>query len=157
MEAPARGRCSGSQNVFKEFVRRCVRGKQSRRSISEIAKERGLNANWWPSGDKQTGEKQLRPRESALPFRIWKMYKQMIKSLSSGKVAEFLEAGGTMAHYGGDACQPLHIAALHHGDEISHVVRVDGRLEGDATASASPSLKSWTRSRKGQCQRALWM
>lgn len=65
--------------------------------------------------DKKTGEKKLRPREGALPFRVWQMYKQMIKSLSNGKAAEFLVAGGTMAHYGGDACQPLHISALHHG------------------------------------------
>jgi hypothetical protein len=43
------------------------------------------------------------------------MYKQMIASLSQGKVDEFLVAGGTMAHYVGDACQPLHISFLHHG------------------------------------------
>ena len=56
-----------------------------------------------------------KPREGALPFRVWQMYKQMIKSLSEGKVDEFLVAGGTMAHYVGDACQSLHISALHHG------------------------------------------
>jgi hypothetical protein len=61
------------------------------------------------------GSKKLRPREGALPFRVWQMYKQMIASLSSGKVDEFLVAGGTMAHYTGDACQPLHISFLHHG------------------------------------------
>lgn len=63
----------------------------------------------------KTGEEELRPREGALPFRVWQMYKQMIASLSAGKVEEFLVAGGTMAHYVGDACQPLHISYLHHG------------------------------------------
>ncbi len=65
------------------------------------------------------GQEELRPREGALPFRVWQMYKQMIASLSNGKVDEFLVAGGTMAHYVGDACQPLHISFLHHGADPS--------------------------------------
>jgi hypothetical protein len=69
--------------------------------------------------DRKTGEDVPRPREGALPFRVWQMYKQMISSLSNGKVDEFLVAGGTMAHYVGDACQPLHISFLHHGADPS--------------------------------------
>ena len=65
--------------------------------------------------DKTTGQQVLRPREGALPFRVWQMYKQMIASLNAKKVDEFIVAGGTMAHYAGDACQPLHISYLHHG------------------------------------------
>jgi hypothetical protein len=61
------------------------------------------------------GHNVLQPREGALPFRVWQMYKQMVASLSQDKVDEFLVAGGTMAHYVGDACQPLHISFLHHG------------------------------------------
>ena len=68
---------------------------------------------------RKTGKIELRPREGALPFRVWQMYKQMIKSLSDGNVDEFLVAGGTMAHYVGDACQALHISALHHGEDAS--------------------------------------
>jgi hypothetical protein len=60
-----------------------------------------------------------KPREGGLPFRVWQMYKQMISSLAQGKVDEFLVAGGTMAHYVGDACQPLHISYLHHGADPS--------------------------------------
>jgi hypothetical protein len=56
-----------------------------------------------------------RPREGALPFRVWQMYEQMIRSLKNKNIAEFICAGGTMAHYVGDACQPLHISHLHHG------------------------------------------
>ncbi|MDQ0563036.1 hypothetical protein QO004_004845 [Rhizobium mesoamericanum] len=63
----------------------------------------------------KTHELVLRPREGALPFRVWQMYRQMIASLGEGKLDEFLVAGGTMAHYVGDACQPLHISYLHHG------------------------------------------
>jgi hypothetical protein len=67
----------------------------------------------------RAGEDELRPREGALPFRVWQMYKQMIASLNNGKVDEFIVAGGTMAHYVGDACQPLHISFLHHGADPS--------------------------------------
>lgn len=54
-------------------------------------------------------------RNGALPFRIWQMYEQMIQSLLNGNLEEFICAGGTMAHYVGDSCQPLHISHLHHG------------------------------------------
>jgi hypothetical protein len=69
--------------------------------------------------NRKTGKTELRPREGALPFRVWQMYKQMISSLKKGNVEEFLTAGGTMAHYVGDACQPLHISYLHHGADAS--------------------------------------
>ncbi len=61
----------------------------------------------------------LRPREGALPFRVWQMYAEMIKHLKAKKIAEFVAAGGTMAHYVGDACQSLHISHLHHGRNAS--------------------------------------
>jgi hypothetical protein len=69
--------------------------------------------------NRQTGEDELRPRAGALPFRVWQMYRQMILSLQTGKLDEFICAGGTMAHYVGDACQPLHISYLHHGRDAS--------------------------------------
>ncbi len=57
----------------------------------------------------------LQRRTGALPFRVWQMYSQMVASLTAGNLAEFICAGGTMAHYVGDACQPLHVSHLHHG------------------------------------------
>lgn len=58
-------------------------------------------------------------KRGALPFRVWQMYNQMVRSLRAGKVDEFICAGGTMAHYVGDASQPLHISFLHHGRNAS--------------------------------------
>jgi hypothetical protein len=57
----------------------------------------------------------VRPREGALPFRVWQMYADMVKYVKAGKLAEFVAAGGLMSHYVGDACQSLHISHLHHG------------------------------------------
>lgn len=67
----------------------------------------------------RNGRQKLEKREGALPFRVWQMYSQMIASLKKGNVLEFICAGGTMAHYVGDACQPLHISHLHHGRDES--------------------------------------
>src|SRR6476620_11564051 len=39
----------------------------------------------------------------------------MVDHLQNGRVAEFIFVGGTVSHYLGDACQPLHISYLHHG------------------------------------------
>ncbi|RFM28310.1 Nal1-like putative serine protease [Deminuibacter soli] len=65
--------------------------------------------------DSTTGAEVLAPRMGSLPFRVWQLYTQMVRSLKNGNVAEYLVAGGTMTHYVGDACQPLHVSYLHAG------------------------------------------
>ena len=54
-------------------------------------------------------------KRGALPFRVWQLYNQMVASVAAGKVEEFICAAGVLAHYVGDACQPLHVSHLHHG------------------------------------------
>jgi hypothetical protein len=92
-----------------------------------LANDANIDVDVWLDFDRQMdaakpvsktnrdGEEVPRPREGALPFRVWQMYKQMISSLRNGALDEFVTVGGTMAHYVGDACQPLHISFLHHG------------------------------------------
>ena len=52
----------------------------------------------------------------ALPFRVWQGYNLMVAALQAGDVMTFLCVAGCVAHYVGDACQPLHISRLHHND-----------------------------------------
>jgi hypothetical protein len=54
-------------------------------------------------------------KRGALPFRVWQMYNAMVAYVKSGKLAEFVCTAGIVAHYVGDACQPLHVSRLHHG------------------------------------------
>ncbi|GHO69914.1 hypothetical protein KSC_088060 [Ktedonobacter sp. SOSP1-52] len=54
-------------------------------------------------------------KRGALPFRVWQMYDEMVAALKQQDVASFVCIAGTMAHYVGDACQPLHVSYLHHG------------------------------------------
>jgi hypothetical protein len=51
-----------------------------------------------------------------LPFRVWQLYNEMLKHLADGQLTRFLCVAGILAHYIGDACQPLHASYLHDGD-----------------------------------------
>ncbi len=53
----------------------------------------------------------------ALPFRVRQLYVAMVDFVRQGDVPSFICAAGVLAHYVGDACQPLHISHLHHGHE----------------------------------------
>jgi hypothetical protein len=55
------------------------------------------------------------PDAGALPFRVWQLWDLMVAALKKKDVKTFVAAGGVMAHYVGDASQPLHCSYLHHG------------------------------------------
>ena len=44
----------------------------------------------------------------SLPFRVWQVFDEMAAARKAGKKTAFLCAAGILAHYIGDACQPLH-------------------------------------------------
>src|SRR5262249_41156365 len=48
-----------------------------------------------------------------LPFRVWQIFDAMMRFVAEGKAGEYVCAAGTLTHYIGDACQPLHISYLH--------------------------------------------
>jgi len=52
----------------------------------------------------------------ALPFRVWQIYSQMVNFVRESNISRFVCAGGVLSHYIADACQPLHISRLHHGN-----------------------------------------
>lgn len=54
-------------------------------------------------------------KRGALPFRVWQIYDEMVDFARDGDITKFVCAAGLMAHYVGDACQPLHVSELHHG------------------------------------------
>ena len=65
-----------------------------------------------------------------LPFRVWQLYDAMVDALDEGSKDKFLCAAGTLAHYIGDSCQPLHISYLHHGDPDHPVTRIVKHTRG---------------------------
>jgi hypothetical protein len=50
-----------------------------------------------------------------LPFRVWQFYDAMVDAVKQKKVGDFVCAAGLLAHYVGDACQPLHGSILADG------------------------------------------
>jgi len=97
-------------------------------------------------------------RPGALPFRIWQGFNEMVEHLNNKDVISYLCVAGTMAHYVGDSCQPLHISRLHHGDpdnpvpagkrvhEVYETVMLDNNtnkvLSGLKTRLNKPGAKS---------------
>jgi hypothetical protein len=65
------------------------------------------------------------PDKGALPFRVWQLWDAMVDYLGKQDVLRFVAAAGVLAHYVGDASQPLHCSYMHHG--IPPMLKVDGR------------------------------
>jgi hypothetical protein len=55
--------------------------------------------------------------QGALPFRVWQIFAQIVEFAKKGDGASFLAAAGCLAHYVGDACQPLH--SSQHSDGLN--------------------------------------
>ncbi|HEY6901404.1 MAG TPA: hypothetical protein VI233_12200, partial [Puia sp.] len=53
-----------------------------------------------------------------LPFRVWQIFLQMVDFARRGNTASFVAAAGVLAHYVGDACQPLHISFMFNGKPV---------------------------------------
>ncbi len=54
--------------------------------------------------------------KGTLPFRVRQVYEEMVAAAAGRDVARYVAAAGILAHYVGDACQPLHISYLFNGD-----------------------------------------
>ena len=102
-----------------------------------------------------------------LPFRVAQLYRTIVESLTSGApdgLARALCAAGVMAHYVGDASQPLHASRFHdgrteaeegvHGDYETKMMTSKRRevvtgldrkrgVHGRATASAAIGPRRW--------------
>jgi hypothetical protein len=55
-------------------------------------------------------------QRGCLPFRVWQIYKKMVEFVKDGDVESYVAAAGIIAHYVGDACQPLHGSMYDDGD-----------------------------------------
>jgi hypothetical protein len=74
----------------------------------------------------------------ALPFRVAQLYQIMVDAVRAHDLVEYVSAAGVLAHYVGDACQPLHVSRLHHGlpddpsDDHVHDAYESDMLDKDA-------------------------
>src|SRR5262249_55862036 len=55
----------------------------------------------------------------SVPFRVRQIFEEMVARVKSRDREGYLCAAGILAHYAGDACQPLH-GTIHFNDEGCH-------------------------------------
>jgi len=67
-----------------------------------------------------------------LPFRVWQFFERM-KAFAATEPAKFIAAAGTLAHFVGDASQPLHGSHLSDGDKTKEpdIPRLSDHKDGD--------------------------
>ena len=66
-----------------------------------------------------------------LPFRVWQIFDALVDYARRGRRKEFVCAAGILAHYVGDACQPLHISYLHDGDPLQPQTKTVHHIKKD--------------------------
>jgi hypothetical protein len=72
-------------------------------------------AVWESFYDELNDNSDNKTEKGLLPFRVWQIYQEMVGFVKERKVADFVCAAGVLAHYVGDACQPLHSSQFHDG------------------------------------------
>jgi hypothetical protein len=69
--------------------------------------------------------------EGMLPFRVAQLYREALEALGRSSTVHATAALGVMAHYVGDACQPLHISRFHDGRDPDRPSGVHSAYEDD--------------------------
>ncbi|MFP3464868.1 S1/P1 Nuclease [Leifsonia sp. SIMBA_070] len=54
-------------------------------------------------------------KRGLLPFRVWQFFEEMVAAIQAKDATRYVAAAGLVAHYVGDACQPLHGSYLSDG------------------------------------------
>jgi hypothetical protein len=104
-------------NHFANLDQKNPEGK----TLLDICKnEKNITIDTWL---KQYEELKLRDK-GALPFRIAQVFQSMLNARNK---AEFVCAAGILPHYVLDACMPLHMSYMHHGDPNGPKVMVNGK------------------------------
>jgi len=92
------------------------RGKFAGQTLLSLCKQqKNVDPDVWNEFYEAIGE----DRRGALPIRVWQIFDLMVEFAAKNKIDEFVCAAGIVAHYIGDACQPLHISKFHHGRDLS--------------------------------------
>jgi len=99
-----------------------------------------VNPQFWMDYYVRVGDRS----KGLLPFRIQQLYQEMVLALkgTTPDVPRFVAAAGVMAHYVGDACQPLHASFMFDGDPDDLNENGVSRSKGVHSAFETKMLKS---------------
>lgn len=105
-----------SANHFADMDQPGKSGKFKGKTLLELTEDpKNVDAQLWVDFYQSIGTD--RGHMGALPFRVWQMFDGAVADLRAGHADKWVASMGLMAHYVGDACQPLHVSFLHHGRE----------------------------------------
>jgi hypothetical protein len=106
-------RPSDSNNHFADMDQTAPSGPFKGKTLLDLCKDpKNIDPQVW--SDFYAAVPGTNP--GSLPFRVWQIYEAMVGYAAKSDALHFLAAAGCLAHYVGDACQPLHISRLHHGN-----------------------------------------
>jgi hypothetical protein len=83
---------------------------------------------------------------------VAQLYDIMVAAVKDADVLHYVAAAGVLAHYIGDACQPLHVSRLHHGlpndesDDRVHAVYENDMLDqfaGEVVTGVNNALSGY--------------
>lgn len=80
-----------------------------------IANPQNMSASIWKQYFDGFANAGVGPDEGVLPLRVWQLWEAMRKYVRDRDLVHFVAAAGVLAHYIGDASQPMHASYLHHG------------------------------------------
>jgi hypothetical protein len=86
-------------------------------------KENKLSTEIWSAYYKNIDRKKIhltKPddpnRDGLISFRVWQIFDYLVDAIKKKKIERFIFGAGVLAHYVGDACQPLHSSYMSNGD-----------------------------------------
>ncbi|MGO4479775.1 S1/P1 nuclease [Massilia sp. 2TAF26] len=129
-----RSRAKDAANHFADMDEE-GKGKYAGKTLLDMWKDKATRTTQvWNDFYSSIDPKRLPKHRGALPFRVAQLFDVMKDAVQAGKLDEYICAAGVLAHYVGDACQPLHVSSLHHGlpddnsDDKVHAVYEDDML-----------------------------
>lgn len=86
------------------------------RKLSLANPATNLTVPFWQAFYDECGHPSSKPtKRGLLPFRVWQFYDAMVDAATQKNTTDYVCAAGLLAHYVGDACQPLHGSILADG------------------------------------------
>jgi hypothetical protein len=106
--------------------------------------------------DTTTNEyKRSKEKRGIVCFRVWQIFNYMVSAANEGDASKFIFGAGVLAHYVGDACQPLHSSYMSDGDPaddktIDYTAKVTSKKkDGSISHTAGDVYKKKTNAGSG--------
>jgi S1/P1 Nuclease len=100
-------------NHFADMDKPVEEGKFKGKTLLDLCKdEKNVDVKVWTEYYAAVHD----PSKGTLPFRVWQIFSEMKRFAGAKDVVSFVAAAGVLAHYVGDACQPLHLSYMFNGE-----------------------------------------